>query len=325
VVPLQLHLRFGQWSTLLLLASVGTWLGLARRSAPLGGAALAALGAIKVVPFGLVVVALVRRDWRTSAWAAVVGVVALGASQVLAPGSLGDFLASGSRTSDVYSTAFGNGSVPAASTRLFAGSGWIDPLVHAPTVGLVVGWVLVAGVVALTAAALRRTDDVGLQVATVTVALLLVSPVTWRHADVLLLLPVIVLVGGRFPRRTATWVLLGLAAALSLVDHWSFMRAHRPTAELVPLPWTAQLRSPGTTILLLVLAACVLAAGRQHAAGTAAGVPIEVSGERSEPPSPPPRRRAGRAAPAGRAPRRGRPAPSAGGRRSPPTPPAPRP
>ena len=275
--PVALHVRFGQWSAFLLLAAVVAWKGIEEDRPALAGAALALGGAIKVVPLALAVVPLRRRQWPTLAWTAGLAASAGALALVLAPGSVGGFLTRSRSTVDVYGGSFGNGSLLGWWTRALEGSGWIRPVVDAP--GLV--WPLWAVSAVATVGAVGwvvwRCDDVGIQLGAVTVGLLLVSPVTWRHADVLLVLPAIAVLGRGVRRRALALALLGSAAALSLVDHWAFARAHRAEAALDPLAWPNLLRAPGTLVLVAVLAACVACTG-PATAGTAEGGGAEGGG-----------------------------------------------
>lgn len=271
--PLVLHVRFGQWSTAILLGNVVLWVALERRRALPGGVALAVLGAIKVLPAGVAIVLVRRRRWSTLGWAAAVGLTLAASLAVLAPTSVADFLQTSSRTEGAFGSAFGNGSILGVATRTFEGSGWIEPVVAAgPGATAVARWAGVTAVVVLTLWGLVRSERAGLQVGLVSVAMLLVSPVTWRHSDVLLVLPAVVIVGNRLPHRRIALLLLTIAGLASLVDHWRFMLAQRPTGEVEPLSWVVQLRSPGALILVLVFTACVVSCHQPRPwARTAAG------------------------------------------------------
>lgn len=256
--PLTFHLRFGQWSTIILLATVLTWIGVEVDRPALTGLPIALMGAIKLTPFALVIVPLLHRRWRAATWAVGGGLLLAALGFALQPGATGEFLDMGGGTDEAVRGAFGNGSLFGLISRILQPKVWIEPVVDAPWLVDPLRYVALAAVVAVTGFLLVRTRDVGLQVSLMSVALLLIAPVTWRHADVILLLPAIVLIGRRFPRRPIALALLAVAAALTCVDHWTYTRTVRPPDDLTRIDWTAQLHNPGPIILLLVFAACLV-------------------------------------------------------------------
>ncbi len=271
--PLTFHLRFGQWSTIILLTTVLTWIGLESDRPALTGLPIAVAGAIKVTPLALVVVPLIHRRWRAVTWAAGGGLALAAIALALEPGAIGDFVGMSGETDDAVRGAFGNGSLFGLISRTFGGGPWIAPVADLPQLVDPLRFAAIALVVAATGFALVRTRDIGLQMSLVSMALLLVAPVTWRHADVILVLPAIVIVGRRFPRRGIALGLLALAASLTLVDHWAFALANRPPGGSPPLDWTAQLHNPGPITLLVVFAACLVSCAWRRSELTAPEAP----------------------------------------------------
>jgi hypothetical protein len=218
--PIYIHFVLGQINLLLLpLLTVAWWAD--RRSWSLtAGGLIGVAAALKFFPAFLVVYFVGRRDWKAVA-AVVAGFVGV---NLVALGFLGvdayrDYLTLGLPSAASFQGAFGNASLPALWIKLFAPTGN-----YGPSVGLwqlpvlapiltVASIIAVAGIVwwmARSAASdfeRQRAFAVGL------VGMLWLSPVTWDHYFVLLLLPLAV-VGLLSRNSIPRWVAFGASTAL---------------------------------------------------------------------------------------------------------------
>ncbi|MDZ7732260.1 MAG: glycosyltransferase family 87 protein [Acidimicrobiia bacterium] len=250
--PLELHLRFGQWSILLFALVVAAWIGLRRDRDRLAGLALGAAVLVKLFPALLLLVVLVQRRFRALRWAVsavVAGVVAAWVWRPTASSTfVTDVVVDNSGRSNL---AFGNASVRSFVSKLFEGGPFIEPVVDAPGLVVPLSFLAIGGVLALTGYVLWASSDLDLRFATVVVAMLALSPVTWVHAWVLLLLPLLVLARRPVLRRAPLLAVgLALTVALTQVDHWRLMQRLRGAHEADPLgalgaPRGARVRGAG--------------------------------------------------------------------------------
>jgi Glycosyltransferase family 87 len=219
----------GQLNLVLLLLITGAWA--ADRSGRLAwaGALVGAAATIKLFPGFLVLYFVLRRRWRAVAAAAAsaLGLTLVTAAVLGADTYWSYFLEVLPRTS-AFQTAWTNCSLPGLWFKLFSpdkqwGMVEIEPLVRSRPLaylGVVLGGAAVVAVLAALVPRARSRSAADLAFAVTVVAMLLVSPITWEHYFLLLLLPAAV-VWTRLPAaglcRDAFWAILFL---LSLSPYW---------------------------------------------------------------------------------------------------------
>jgi hypothetical protein len=193
------HLFQGQLNLLLLLLITGCWAADRGGREVLGGALLGAAMALKLFPGFLLLYFVVRRQWRSAASAAAVFVLLNAAALVV-------FGADSFRTYFVevvpqlgqFRDTWPNASVMGFWSKLFDGgrSGHVYPLWKSELL-MQAGYLISSGLLVLLAgwkvwqAKSRPQRDVAFGLCII--AMLLVSPVTWNHYFVMLILPLAVL------------------------------------------------------------------------------------------------------------------------------------
>jgi hypothetical protein len=165
------------------------------------------------------------------------------------------------------------------AAKLFEGGSLILPVVDAPALVPFAAFVGLTGVLACAGYVLWASDDLDLQCSAVIVAMLLVSPVTWVHAWVLLLLPFLVLaVRPTVHRAPCLVVSLVVVAVLTQVDHWRLMDRLRASYDGEPFAAWTNFASPGVVVLVALLAIVVVVARRERRSTVAAeAVPAEAT------------------------------------------------
>jgi hypothetical protein len=225
--------------------------------------------AIKMFPAFLFLYFLVRGRWRVLAGGALVGALWTGlAAVVLGTEALKDYAFNVvPYLSQTYRDSWLNLSLTGYWHKLFAGSdtgGHTHSLWHAPRLAAVLAATTCLAVSALAAwAALRARSQAECDRAFVLtiLAMLLVSPITWGHYLLLLLLP-IVLLWQRVPRWSVSRALLWVCVTLVWVNpvgmSWGYLFPGIPYARwFVPVaqPWQVlTVLSLHTYVLLLLFA-----------------------------------------------------------------------
>lgn len=198
----------GQVNLLLLLLLTGAWAADRSGRPHWAGTLVAVATAIKLFPGFLFVYFLLRREWK----AVRTGLLALAAITVLTALILGPeayrsyFLEVLPRTSQ-WRTEWGNVSLSGLWCKLFESPMHlrlieVQPLVHAPALallGMSCTLLAVTAILAMAARRLRSVQDWDLLFSLTIMGMLLVSPITWDHYLLLLILPMAVL-WQRLPR-----------------------------------------------------------------------------------------------------------------------------
>ena len=222
--PFHKELVLGQLSTLVLLLLCGAWLSLQKDRRGLAGALLGLAIVIKPVPWPLLLVLLVRKEWRALGGA----VAAMGIAGLLTLGVLGfDRLLtyqSGLRAvGELHRAEAQNMSITTVGWRVFHGTqSTILTAISAPPLvefepaarGLSLGLPALALALGCIAAARHRRLDVAL--AMMLCISLLISPISWDHYLVLAAFPAAIL-GGRIWRREESRASLNVAMLVALV------------------------------------------------------------------------------------------------------------
>jgi hypothetical protein len=195
--PFREQVYWGQLNLILLLLLTGTWI-CHRSNRPIAAGILLGLAAaIKLFPAFLFLFFLLRRQWKTLAagMLSCLAVVAVAAA-VLGMNNYWVYVHEVIPQLAVFRSGLDNASLPSFWTKLFNPSGTrVEPLWINPTLAQVGTWLSCGLVVAVLAwLTLCEEDAEGEDRAfalTVT-AMLLVSPITWNHYLLLLLVPLAV-------------------------------------------------------------------------------------------------------------------------------------
>jgi hypothetical protein len=193
--PFQSHLALGQLSLPLAACVFGCWWLLRRQRDGLAGVLLGVACLIKLFPGLLFVYLLLRRRW----WALVSGAACMGVVGVLTLALVGQedivyyITHITPHDAERFGAVVGNISLIAAIRRLFIGSPLARPLIHAPELAVVLIVLSSLALLALLAAQIWRSastrENNDTAFALVCIGMLLLSPITWAHALILLALP----------------------------------------------------------------------------------------------------------------------------------------
>jgi Glycosyltransferase family 87 len=198
--PLQMQIRHGQLSLLLLSLICGAWFAERSGQPRVAGVLLGAAAAIKFFPAFMLVYFAVRRRWTVVSWGA--GALALLfclTAVVLGWQTCLDYVRDVLPNMYWFRVNWGNNSLAGFWCRIFDPAPWrkrdfslTKPLLYSPTLASLGHWVSSATVAAITvlsalSARTRHEEDQAFAVAVI--AMLLISPITWDHYFLLLLLP----------------------------------------------------------------------------------------------------------------------------------------
>jgi hypothetical protein len=246
--PFQEQMALGQWSLLIAACLIGCWALLRHGRDRMAGVLLGFACLIKLFPGLLIIYLLLRRRW----WAAGIAsaTAALGsllALAVVGPSDTLDFFLRIAPSNGVALAAYPlNVALAGPISRLLVDGTWVRPVVVAPQLA---NWLirLMSLVVLIVLArqswrapATRRGDD--LTYAAVCVAMLLISPLTWQHTFMLLILPFGLLLHDLLDRPNWRGAAVSLLA-LTLVSlpNIDIARALIESYKPERLPWLAAL------------------------------------------------------------------------------------
>jgi len=193
--PFVAHIALGQVSLLLAMCIIVGWQALRRGHDRLAGGVFGFAAAVKLYPalFGLHL--LLRRRWKALG---AMALTALGCSLLplvsVAPEDYVAYLTKIAPENAARYAAFpANASITGVVSRLFVDGPWVEPLADAP--GLARGLIAALSLVVLWGLVrrLRRLPPTptgeGFALAYVCLCMILLSPISWQHAFVLLMLP----------------------------------------------------------------------------------------------------------------------------------------
>ena len=228
--PVQVEMFMGQLQLLVLALLAGAWVALRSGRPALGGALLGLAILVKPIPLPLLLLLVVRKDWR-----ALTGAV---------PVILGGYLVAGCvvgfetlvtyltkvlpLVQGIYRAALGNMSLWSVGWRIFDGtrsqlsSGIVaPPLVRSPVAAQVVSIALSSLLLLVAALAVRKQRSPDVSLGVMICVSILISPLSWPHYLVLAIIPaahvVRWLLWHRLPSRETN---LALLVAVLLAAHW---------------------------------------------------------------------------------------------------------
>ncbi|MBI5758942.1 MAG: DUF2029 domain-containing protein [Planctomycetales bacterium] len=194
--PFRQQVNQGQFNLLLLFLLLAIWLAARSEKAWLAGTLLAVATAVKLFPGFLFLYFLLRRDWRIVA-VGVTGVAVIGVAAGFALGweSYRTYVTEVLPQVNAYRGGWLNASLVGFCTRLFdpaAVSEQVEPIWRSSSFAKLLAGVMCLLVMVVVSRCVLRADTAdkrdrafGLTL----VAMLLVSPITWDHYFLLLLLP----------------------------------------------------------------------------------------------------------------------------------------
>ena len=191
--PVWLHLHLGQFTILLFGLVVGTWYCLRRGHDRWAGCLLAVATVVKIYPGFLLIYALLRGRWRVLQAAALTALVLVLLQSFIYPHQWLDYF---TRTAPNDASEWvgheRNASLGNLSTRLFTGSEDVKPLFDLPGLELPFRALLYVLFLVLSGVAIwryRHTTDLTGEFSLLLSIMLLITPLSWEHAFIFILLP----------------------------------------------------------------------------------------------------------------------------------------
>jgi uncharacterized membrane protein len=275
--PVWYHLNFGQLTILVSFLVVAAW-RCERQGCPYAGGAMLGLAVmLKVYPGLLLAYALVRGRWRVVCGAAL-AVLGVGFLQIETAG-LSPWLAFVTRVipknAAIWMPHPFNDSLAGLSLRLFVGSQHMRPVFSLPRLEIPFRIGLYAATLGAQALVLwrsRRRPDLTGEYCLGLSSMTLLSPLSWDHAMVLLLLPFAYIWQQARqlppPRPKLPLVGAGLAGILSFVPAGLLLNRLKESYGAQPLPPSANLCATGVPVLLLGFVAVLALLLRRREDGT---------------------------------------------------------
>jgi hypothetical protein len=264
--PLLVHLLLGQLTLPLLACIIGCWLLLRRNHQVWAGALVGLACLIKLFPGLLFFYLLLRRQW----WAIVSGIATFGIGMlitllIVGPGDVLHYVEEVA-PEDVkeFRVLITNHSFTGAISRMFIQGPWVRPIVEAPQVASIIIFIL-SGVVMvwlglygwrlfsrpLQQQATRQQDDT--LFALFCIAMILLSPISWEHTFLFLMLPIGLLIADmQHWRAPLMKVLFILALALVSLPDVEIARTIVSLYSPGDLPWFAWVVLAAPTLGLLL-------------------------------------------------------------------------
>ena len=241
----------GQVNLVLLFLLVVSWAADRTGWRKTAGVALGAATAIKLFPGLLLVYFLVRREWTivVSCAATVTAITAI-AAVVLGMDAYTAYLGDVLPASNQWLSHWYNPSVMAFWTKLFdpgPAGGAIVPVYCSPLLARLGGLVSCAALVTvliLTSLRARTRADFDQAFGLAVTGMLLVSPITWSHSLVLLIMPLAFIWLHPVRSRALRWTVLVLVLTL-------FVPPHRVWQVLIPGGWPSGTARPWQTLTAL--------------------------------------------------------------------------
>lgn len=192
--PFLAHIALGQWSVVIAVCVLAAWLALKNGWGRSAGVLLGVAAAIKLFPgiFGLYL--LTQRRWRALAYMGVsfslcmiVSLIVVGVEDFQA------FIFSDMPANSANFIAYPiNHSLWGMTYRLLVPNGYLTPLVVAPRIGFALAAFLCILIIGLLIGGIRGAKDEfskDIAYAATCVAMLMLSPLSWQHAMIILVLP----------------------------------------------------------------------------------------------------------------------------------------
>ncbi|PWH20745.1 MAG: hypothetical protein DDG58_01205 [Ardenticatenia bacterium] len=260
--PLWLHVRFGQFSSLVLLFLTIFGLAIRRGNRVFAGIFLAIACLIKIFPVFILLLLVVKRQWRALLTALGIVCLAIAVIYLYHPESIIGFVDIAFENDRIFRSYFGNFSLNGFVGRLFHGTEGIEPLFNASSVEPIIRYSGSLVLILLAIILSYRISDFDLCLSLYTVVMLILSPTTWAHNFVILALPTALLLkhihaSNGFMRRI-NYILSSSILVLSAVPHWQFYEWLKTYASTQPLSGWFLFTSPGFYVLVGMLLLCLI-------------------------------------------------------------------
>jgi hypothetical protein len=264
--PVWQHLHVGQFTILLLGLIVGAWYCERRGHVWLAGFLLGFAMMLKIYPMLLLGYALLRGRWRVIGGATAIVLVLTLLQAAVNPGHWVDYLmrVAPANAAEWMPNAR-NASLASVSMRLFVGSNEVRPFFAAPQLELptrILLYCIVLGVLAAVFWRLRKRPNLTAEYSLCLSAIALLSPLSWDHAAIFLLMPFAYIWQQARMRperwRRAPLVCMGLALLLSLFPAELVFANLKRAYQLQQMPPIVHLHATGVAVLICGFAAIVL-------------------------------------------------------------------
>jgi hypothetical protein len=249
--PFWLHVRFGQFSTLIFFFLVIFWINARRGREGIAGVFLGIAILAKLFPALLVLWGFLHRQWRLLLSTALTCLLFVAPLFAWSPEGMIDYLEVSEQNSRIFRPFYGNFSLNGFWGKLFIGSREVSPLYRSEGLFMVfmslsaLLFVLLAGIY------ISRVKDPDLQISIMIVMMLLLSPTTWAHNWTILVLPGAILLSKLkdSPLGSLYHGVFAGAFLLSCFPHWQFLEWVK-TIFAAPLPAVFAFTSPGFYVLV---------------------------------------------------------------------------
>ncbi len=264
--PVWQHLHVGQFTILLLGLIVGAWYCERRGYSWLAGVLLGFAMMLKIYPMLLLGYALLRGRWRVIGGATATILVLALLQAAVNPEHWADYVmhVAPANAAEWMPNAR-NASLASVSLRLFVGSGEVRPFFDAPQFELptrIVLYCIALGLLAAVFWRLRKRPDLTAEYSLCLSAIALLSPLSWDHAAIFLLMPFAYIWQQalarpeRWRRGPLAW--MGLALLLSLFPAELVFANLKRAYQMQQMPPIVHLHATGVAVLVCGFIAIVV-------------------------------------------------------------------
>ncbi len=259
--PFQFQMMMGQWSFLIGACILGCWVLLRHDRDVSAGVLLGIASLIKLFPGLLILFLVLRRRWKALAAVAVTTLLGMAVTvAIVGSRDTVDFVVSVAPGNVAEHATFPlNASLTGLFSRLLTDGPWVRPLAVAPELAR---WLVILASLGLVGALARhilarpvRPDHDDTTFALACVAMLLISPLTWVHMSMVLMLPFGLLLRDRLEGAARPGMVMQafLVLALLSMPHLDIGRALMTHYAPNRTPWYAALLFAAPTAAMLLL------------------------------------------------------------------------
>lgn len=259
--PLWLHIRFGQFSTLILFFLTLFWINFRRNKQVFAGIFLAIPILLKIFPLPIIILIFFNKQWKALLWCILIIIVVVVAIYVYQPNSIVDFIVDVAPNNNIiFRSYFGNFSLNGFLGRLFIGAEKLLPVFNITGVNLSILYYVVSLMILISALIVTLfVNDFDLNISLLIIVSLIISPTTWAHYFVILVLPGIILYQHFNKNGSKFQIILFLALiVVSFFPHWQYYEWLKSLDPTKQLPGWLNLTSPGFYILIGMMILCLL-------------------------------------------------------------------